>query len=88
MVLGYRDKSMRVVVSTANLYEKDWFDRSQAVWISPRCYEMEVQDESGESVTGFRGDLVRYLNVYEKPELQAWIDRIRRTDFSAVKYDK
>lgn len=86
MVLGYKDKSMRIVVSTANLCEDDWYDRSEAVWISPRCYEMAVKDdESGESVTGFRGDLIRYLNVYDQPELQTWIDRIGRTDFSAVK---
>lgn len=29
MLLGYKDQSMRVVVSTANLYEDDWHNRTQ-----------------------------------------------------------
>lgn len=28
-LLGYKDGSMRVVVSTANLYEDDWENRTQ-----------------------------------------------------------
>lgn len=29
MILGYKDGSMRVVISTANLYEDDWHNRTQ-----------------------------------------------------------
>lgn len=29
MLLGYEDGSMRVVISTANLYEDDWDNRTQ-----------------------------------------------------------
>lgn len=83
-LLFYTDKSMRVVVSTANLDEGDWNDRSQSLWISPKCPEV-TDDHSGESVTGFREDLIEYLNVYNIPELSPSIERIRRTDFSAVK---
>lgn len=88
MLLGYTDRSMRVVVSTANLYEDDWRNRSQGIWISPRCYEMKLQGHSsnGESVTGFRGDLIRYLNKYNQASLQEWTARIQRIDFSAVKW--
>lgn len=89
MLLGYKDKSMRVVVSTANLYEDDWRNRTQGLWISPRCYEMEDHDQghssTGESVTGFRTDLIRYLNKYNQPRLQEWTARIQRTNFEAVK---
>lgn len=88
MLLGYKDGSMRVVVSTANLYEDDWRNRSQGIWISPRCYEVtgdSAHSSTGESVTGFRADLIRYLNTYRMPQLQEWTARIQRTDFSAIK---
>lgn len=87
MLLGYKDKSMRVIISTANLYEDDWRNRTQGIWISPRCYEMDDQGPSsrGESVTGFRADLIRYLNKYSQPRLQEWTARILRTNFEAVK---
>lgn len=29
MLLGYKDQSMRIVISTANLYEDDWHNRTQ-----------------------------------------------------------
>lgn len=87
MLLGYKDKSMRVVISTANLYEDDWHNRTQGLWISPRCYEMDTEGHSsqGESVTGFRADLIRYLNKYNQPRLQEWTARIQRTNFEAIK---
>lgn len=33
MLFGYKDQSMRVVVSTANLYEADWHNRTQGKFI-------------------------------------------------------
>lgn len=88
MLLGYADKSLRVIVSTANLYEDDWRNRTQGIWISPRCYEMDGEGGSarGESVTGFRADLIRYLNKYNQPRLQEWTARIQRTNFEAIKW--
>lgn len=86
MLLGYKDKSMRVVVSTANLNQEDWKNRIQGVWISPKCHEIvSGATNGGESVTGFRSDLIRYLEVYQLPELEEWIGRIRRTNFEDVK---
>ncbi|XP_035784153.1 probable tyrosyl-DNA phosphodiesterase isoform X2 [Anopheles albimanus] len=84
---GYRDGSMRIVISTANLYKSDWHNRAQGLWISPRLPAVpEDADTSfGESVTDFRSDLLAYLDAYKLPQLHPWIARIRRTDFSAVK---
>lgn len=86
MLLAYKDKSMRVVVSTANLYEDDWHNRTQGLWISPRCAEMAATSDTsaGDSPTEFRADLLRYLEAYKLSHLIPWISRIRRTDFSAV----
>lgn len=88
MLLGYKDGSMRVVVSTANLYIDDWENRTQGLWISPKCHQVSLGSDtaSGESITEFRESLERYLVSYNIPKLQPWIARIRKTDFSQIKY--
>lgn len=86
MLLGYKDGSMRVVVSTANLYEDDWHNRTQGLWMSNALESMPdtYDTAAGESVTGFRNDLLKYLTSYSNPKLQPWIVRVRKTDFSSV----
>lgn len=87
MLLGYKDGSMRVIVSTANLVEDDWHNRTQGIWMSPRCAAMPdgADTATGDSATGFREDLVRYLVTYNLPKMQPWIARIRKSDFRDVK---
>lgn len=88
MFFFYTDKSMRVVVSTANLYEDDWHNRTEGLWISeklPALPDGISHVNNGESVTNFREDLMKYLMVYKMPKLQPIIARIRTTDFSSVK---
>ncbi|KAG4076331.1 hypothetical protein HA402_005774 [Bradysia odoriphaga] len=86
MLLGYKDGSMRVVVSTANLVEDDWHNRTQGIWMSPRCPQLpdDADTDSGDSKTGFKEDFLRYLVKYNITSLQPWIVRVRRTDFSAI----
>lgn len=89
MLLGYTDGSMRVIVSTANLVEDDWHNRTQGLWMSPRCPRMppDADTAAGAGPTNFRDDLVRYLVTYSvaRLQLQPWITRVRQSDFSAVK---
>ncbi|XP_058067233.1 probable tyrosyl-DNA phosphodiesterase [Anopheles bellator] len=84
---GYRDGSLRIVISTANLYEDDWHNRTQGLWISPRLPAVPENADTayGESVTDFRSNLLSYLEAYKLPQLQQWMARIRKTDFSDVK---
>ena len=86
-LLGYTDGSMRVVISTANLYEPDWDNRVQGLWISPKLPPLpdEADTGAGESPTEFREYLMMYLVAYNIPKLAPWIARIRKTDFSSVK---
>ncbi|KAM7350262.1 tyrosyl-DNA phosphodiesterase glaikit [Cochliomyia hominivorax] len=86
MLIGYTDGSMRVVVSTANLYEDDWHNRTQGIWISPLCPALpdSADTAAGESPTNFRQDLMLYLVEYKCAKLQPWIARIRKSDFSAI----
>lgn len=50
-LLGYEDGSLRVVVHTGNLIESDWENRTQGLWISPRC---PTDGPPADSATGFR----------------------------------
>lgn len=86
MLLFYTDKSMRVVVSTANLYAGDWENRVQGIWISDRLAALpQNTDEAiGESKTSFRNDLVRFLTNYGNPVLSPFIERIKKSDFSSI----
>ncbi|XP_054729910.1 probable tyrosyl-DNA phosphodiesterase [Anastrepha obliqua] len=86
MLLGYTDGGMRVVISTANLYEDDWHNRTQGIWISPKLPALpaNVDTTAGESPTNFRQDLMLYLVEYKIAKLQPWIARIRKTDFSSI----
>ncbi|XP_058838346.1 probable tyrosyl-DNA phosphodiesterase isoform X2 [Topomyia yanbarensis] len=82
----YMDGSMRIVVSTANLYEDDWHNRTQGLWVSPRLPPVSEDADTGfgESRTGFRGSLISYLNSYKIAPLQPWVARIQKIDFTAV----
>ncbi|XP_018347763.1 PREDICTED: probable tyrosyl-DNA phosphodiesterase [Trachymyrmex septentrionalis] len=86
MILQYKDDGIRVVVSTANLYSDDWENRTQGLWISPHLPRLpeSANPSDGESPTGFKKDLERYLNKYRHPALTQWICAVRRADFSDV----
>ncbi|XP_060644689.1 probable tyrosyl-DNA phosphodiesterase [Drosophila nasuta] len=86
MLLGYANGGMRVVISTANLYEDDWHNRTQGLWISPLLPALpeDADTSAGESPTGFKQDLMLYLVEYKLSQLQPWIARLRKSDCSAV----
>lgn len=86
MILCYEDGSLRVVVSTANLYIDDWENRTQGLWFSPKCPELppEAMPHDGESPTMFKKSLLRYLNHYHMPHLTYYVERVKRTDFSHI----
>lgn len=85
MLLFYKDNSMRVVVSTANLYNDDWDNRVQGLWLSEKLPNMPTNAVEGESVTSFRSDLVNFLENYKNPTLQFYINRVENSDFRSVK---
>lgn len=85
-LLSYEDGSLRVVIHTGNLIESDWEDRTQGLWISPSCPPSTNQDDGEDSPTGFKKELLRYLEGYSMPDVfQSWMDKIRRCDMSAIK---
>nr|CAH7733886.1 unnamed protein product [Callosobruchus chinensis] len=83
----YKDESLRVVVSTANLYFEDWNYYNQGLWLSPACPKLPDSgtDKDGESPTGFKSSFLNYLKSYNEPILKPFIDYVRRADFSAVR---
>ncbi|OWR54526.1 putative tyrosyl-DNA phosphodiesterase [Danaus plexippus plexippus] len=86
MLLCYEDGSLRVVVSTANLYMDDWENRTQGLWLSPSCPQLpaESPSHSGESPTGFKRSLLDYLHHYRLPQLAVYVHRVQRCDFSHI----
>ena len=60
MIFIYDDDSVRVVVSTANLVPSDWENRTQGLWIGPKC-----PPGQGDSPTAFKSCLLRYLQSYQ-----------------------
>lgn len=87
MLLAYKGGSMRVVVSTANLYEDDWNNRTQGLWMSDKLDPLKEGSDTadGESPTEFRNELLKYLSSYKIPQIQPWLVRIRKTNFSMVR---
>ncbi|KAG5312932.1 TYDP1 phosphodiesterase, partial [Acromyrmex insinuator] len=85
MILQYSN-GIRVVVSTAALYSDDWKNRTQGLWISPHLPYLpeSAKPSDGESPTGFKKDLERYLSKYEQPALTQWIRAVQMADFSDV----
>lgn len=62
------------------------------LWVSPKCPKLPPGScqTDGESSTGFKTALLKYLNNYKNddqkiPTLQGWIDAVAGTDFSEVK---
>lgn len=86
MLFAYTDGSMRVVISTANLYEDDWDNRTQGLWISDKLHAMPEGSNTadGESPTEFRAELLKYLSSYNIADIQPWLMRIRKTNFAQV----
>ncbi|KAJ3650648.1 hypothetical protein Zmor_016734 [Zophobas morio] len=85
-VYVYEDNSLRVVVSSANLYYEDWNHYNQGLWVSPLCRPLaDPSEKSGESPTGFKSAFLSYLKHYNLPILKTWIDCVKNADFSDIK---
>ncbi|XP_048003669.1 probable tyrosyl-DNA phosphodiesterase [Leguminivora glycinivorella] len=86
MILCYEDGSLRVVVSTANLYMDDWENRTQGLWFSPRCPELppDAMPHDGDSPTQFKKSLLKYLAQYRTPMLSRYVARVQRCDFTHI----
>ncbi|XP_023331036.1 probable tyrosyl-DNA phosphodiesterase [Eurytemora carolleeae] len=84
MVFVYEDESVRVVVHTANLVGSDWENRTQGVWVSPRCMKLNSSESKGESPTNFKSSLIKYLKFYEVSAVHQFIDAISNCDMSAI----
>jgi len=56
------------------------------LWISPHLPYLpeSAHPSDGESPTGFKKDLERYLDKYDQSVLTQWICAVRRIDFSDV----
>lgn len=60
-----------------------FFSGMVRIWISPK-----LSQGDGDSVTGFRRDLIEYLCAYNShlSKLDSWIEVVKKHDFSCVRY--
>jgi len=83
MVMSYKCGGVRVVVHTANLVGSDWQNRTQGLWVSPLCPKLKP-GQVGESSTGFKSALLRYLKFYEVTAVHQFVSAIESADMSAI----
>ncbi|XP_071056640.1 probable tyrosyl-DNA phosphodiesterase isoform X2 [Onthophagus taurus] len=85
-VYVYTDNSIRIVVSTANLYYEDWNHYNNGLWVSPRCPQLprNTPCDKGESPTGFKSTLLKYLKTYKLYLIKDFMRYISNADFSSV----
>ena len=100
MVLVYGDGRVRVVVHTANLVPGDWENRTQGLWVSPKCPTMTSSDSSKGTAseviqtrdtfllsffrTGFKASLLRYLRYYEVSAVYQFITAVETAGMSGL----
>ncbi|XP_067680530.1 tyrosyl-DNA phosphodiesterase 1-like isoform X2 [Haliotis asinina] len=91
MMLLLYDKGMRVVIHTANLIQRDWYQKSQGVWVSPVFPKLPADQVTGDdkvqgdSDTHFKQDLLQYVGAYRAHKLTVWEKHIKAHDMSAAK---
>ncbi|XP_050498259.1 probable tyrosyl-DNA phosphodiesterase [Diabrotica virgifera virgifera] len=83
----YEDNSIRIVVSTANLYYEDWNHYNQGLWVSPACKRLpdSCSEKDGDSPTKFKTHLLSYLRTYNESILKPFIEYVQKADFSAIR---
>nr|CAB3266878.1 tyrosyl-DNA phosphodiesterase 1-like [Phallusia mammillata] len=79
MFLLYK-QGLRIVISTSNLVEQDWRNRTQGLWMSPIFPKGDPKADDSE----FKKGLLAYLNAYKKKELGPWIELIKEHDMSSA----
>ncbi|CAF0978363.1 unnamed protein product [Adineta steineri] len=76
------ETGLRIVIHTANLIQQDWKQKSQGIWIGPIC--PKTNDNTNESKTNFKKDLIEYVERYRAKQLQFWQKTINEHDFSSI----
>lgn len=57
------------------------------IWVSPRLPYIESKSNGVEndSETNFKKDLLKYLENYNLPIVQPWIEKVKNADFREIK---
>lgn len=85
MILKYADQSIRIIVPSGSFTKKAWNSRSMIMWVSDRLPVIGPNDAgSGDSVTKFKSELIRYLKSYKCEDLSFWIDTVKNVNFKSV----
>ncbi|XP_065174774.1 tyrosyl-DNA phosphodiesterase 1-like [Sycon ciliatum] len=82
------EEGMRVVIHTANLIDRDWLAKTQAIWISPLFTKFPAsQGASPPKRSEFASDMLAYLDAYGTQgtkSLDPWKKAIAEHDTTAA----
>ncbi|KAF9171792.1 tyrosyl-DNA phosphodiesterase 1 [Mortierella sp. AD011] len=81
MLLFYCDNTMQIVIHTANMIERDWRNKTQAVFKTGRL--LKKSQPSPLATCAFERDLIDYLQNYENHS--EITNRISQYDFTRVR---
>ncbi|CAG8586035.1 18929_t:CDS:10 [Acaulospora morrowiae] len=81
MLLFFTDGTMRVVIHTANIIEREWCNKSQGVYMTPILPRKRNDSSSCE----FETDLINYFKSYSNNTMREYGERLKNYDFSSVK---
>ncbi|BFZ07683.1 hypothetical protein BsWGS_10722 [Bradybaena similaris] len=84
MMLLLYSAGLRVVIHTANLIQNDWHQKTQGIWISPLFPPLAGSNMKGDSLTGFKTDLLQYLTTYRSAKLAPWEKHIQAHDMASA----
>ncbi|KAI1291406.1 tyrosyl-DNA phosphodiesterase 1 [Mortierella claussenii] len=81
MLLFYRDGSMQLVIHTANMIERDWRNKTQAVFATGRLPKKELPSVLPNCA--FERDLIEYLQHYHNHVV--FTSRVSQYDFTDIR---
>lgn len=81
MLLFYNDDSMKLIIHTANLIQRDWTDKCQGLFISPLLFKKKA----GQIASVFEKDIVQYFRAYKNVQIAKMVLRLQSFDFSPIK---
>ncbi|KAL6739606.1 hypothetical protein Aduo_013040 [Ancylostoma duodenale] len=74
------ETKLHIIVSTANLIEGDWDQKTQCFYYASGYFS----DEGVSTQSEFAKDLCDYLSEYHLSDITYWIDRIKNCDLSGI----
>ncbi|XP_065683636.1 tyrosyl-DNA phosphodiesterase 1 isoform X1 [Hydra vulgaris] len=82
MMFLFYSTGLRIIITTANLVEQDWFQKTQGIWKSPLFAIKDVAYDGKNDP--FKEDLLEYLSSYGNSKLGMYAEKLKEYDMSSA----